>query len=102
MKTEIKNHHPLDYRVFLERKTHLGSQSGFSPLFMPDFLFPFQRALTTWAIWKEPLGVRLRTMAKGLAHAQIVEDSTLCDVASADYLLTFRKHGENKVPISHP
>lgn len=54
------------------------------------------------AIWKEPLGVRLRTMAKGLAHAQIVEDSTLCDVASADYLLTFRKAGENKVPVAHP
>jgi DNA modification methylase len=54
------------------------------------------------AIWKEPLGVRLRTMAKGLAHAQIVEDSTLCDVASADYLLTFRKKGENAVPVSHP
>jgi DNA modification methylase len=52
-------------------------------------------------IWKEPLGVRLRTMAKGLAHAQIVEDSTLCDVASADYLLTFRKKGENFIPVNH-
>lgn len=54
------------------------------------------------AIWKEPLGVRLRTMAKGLAHAQIVEDSTLCDVAGADYLLMFRKEGENKIPVAHP
>lgn len=54
------------------------------------------------AIWKEPLGVRLRTMAKGLAHAQIVEDSTLCDVAGADYLLTFRKSGDNKIPVAHP
>lgn len=54
------------------------------------------------AIWKEPLGVRLRTMAKGLAHAQIVEDSTLCDVAGADYLLMFRKRGENAIPVSHP
>jgi len=54
------------------------------------------------AIWKEPLGVRLRTMAKGLAHKQIVDDSTLCDVASADYLLMFRKNGENKIPVSHP
>jgi DNA modification methylase len=54
------------------------------------------------AIWKEPLGVRLRTMAKGLAHAQIVEDSSLTDVASADYLLAFRKYGENKIPVSHP
>lgn len=54
------------------------------------------------AVWKEPLAVRLRTMAKGLAHKQIVEDSSLCDVASADYLLLFRKHGKNPVPISHP
>lgn len=52
-------------------------------------------------VWKEPLGVRNRTMAKGLAHAQIVEDSTLCDVAAADYLLMFRNKGENKVPVSH-
>jgi hypothetical protein len=54
------------------------------------------------AIWKEPLGVRLRTMAKGLAHQQLVEDSTLCDVAGADYLLCFRKKGENEVPVTHP
>ena len=53
------------------------------------------------AIWKEPLGVRNRTMAKGLAHKQIVEDSTLCDVASADYLLMFRKAGENTTPVTH-
>lgn len=54
------------------------------------------------AVWKEPLGVRLRTMAKGLAHKQIVDDSSLCDVASADYLLLFRKKGTNPVPIEHP
>ncbi len=53
-------------------------------------------------IWKEPLGVRLRTMAKGLAHAQIVEDSTLCDVAGGDYLLCFRKKGENPMAVAHP
>lgn len=53
-------------------------------------------------IWKEPLGVRNRTMAKGLAHAQIVMDSTLTDVASMDQLLCFRKVGENKVPVAHP
>lgn len=54
------------------------------------------------AIWKEPLGVRNRTMAKGLAHKQIVEDSTLTDVASADYLLMFRKAGKNAIPVAHP
>lgn len=54
------------------------------------------------AVWKEPLGVRNRTMAKGLSHRQVIEDSSLCDVASADYLLLFRKHGKNPVPIGHP
>lgn len=54
-----------------------------------------------YAVWKEPLGVRNRTMAKGLSHRQITEDSTLCDVASADYLLMFRKHGENEIPVTH-
>ena len=35
-------------------------------------------------IWKEPLGVRNRTMAKKLAHATIVSDSTKAGVAGAD------------------
>ncbi len=52
--------------------------------------------------WKEPLTVRNRTMTKGLAHATIVSDSTRCSVASADYLLIFRKRGENPIPIAHP
>lgn len=53
-------------------------------------------------VWKEPLGVRLRTMARGLAHKQIVDDSSLCDVAAADHLILFRKGGTNPVPIAHP
>jgi DNA modification methylase len=53
-------------------------------------------------IWKEPLAVRNRTMTKGLAHRTIVEDASQCSVASADYLLAFRKKGDNPVPIAHP
>jgi DNA modification methylase len=53
-------------------------------------------------IWKEPLGVRNRTMSKALAHYQIVEDSTLTTVAASDYLLPFRKLGKNPVPVAHP
>lgn len=52
-------------------------------------------------IWKEPLGVRNRTMAKSLYHIQIVEDSTLVNVACADYLIPFRKKGENPIPVTH-
>ncbi len=52
-------------------------------------------------IWKEPLAVRNRTMAKALAHRQICEDSTLTNVAAADYLIPFRKRGENPIPVAH-
>lgn len=53
-------------------------------------------------VWKEPLTVRNRTMTKALAHKGIVEDSSRCTVASADYLLMFRKRGTNPTPITHP
>ena len=52
-------------------------------------------------IWKEPLRVRLRTMVRSLMHKLIVEDSTECFTAMPDYLLVFKKAGENKVPVTH-
>lgn len=55
-----------------------------------------------YCVWKEPLGVRNRTLAKNLAHKTIVVDSSKCSNASADYLLIFRKKGDNPVPIAHP
>ena len=60
------------------------------------------RYIARYAVWKEPLGVRNRTMAKNLAHKTIVDDSSLCTCASADYLLVFRRKGDNKIPITHP
>lgn len=53
-------------------------------------------------IWKEPLAVRNRTMVKHLAHKTIVDDSSQSGVAGADYLLAFRRRGDNPVPIAHP
>src|SRR3990167_3965445 len=41
-----------DYEQFLDRKSQLGAASGFAPIWMPDFLFDFQRALVEWAIRK--------------------------------------------------
>jgi DNA modification methylase len=60
------------------------------------------RYIARYSIWKEPLGVRNRTMAKNLAHKTIVTDSSRCSVASADYLLMFRRKGTNPIPIAHP
>jgi DNA modification methylase len=53
-------------------------------------------------IWKEPLRVRLKTMVQSLMHKFIVEDSTKNYPAMPDYILLFRKKGENKVPVTHP
>ena len=53
-------------------------------------------------VWKEPFTVRIRTMTKSLSHQTVVNDSTRCSAASADYLLTFRKRGTNPIPITHP
>lgn len=53
-------------------------------------------------IWKEPLAVRNRTMSKALTHRQIVEDSTRTNCAAGDYLIPFRKRGDNPVPVVHP
>ena len=41
-----------EYATFLKRKTQAGSDGGFEPLWLPDFLFDFQRALVEWAIRK--------------------------------------------------
>jgi len=40
------------YEQFLDAKTHVGSQHGFDPIWMPDSLFPFQVALVEWACRK--------------------------------------------------
>jgi|TARA_Y100000310_G_scaffold302028_1_gene338988 hypothetical protein len=40
------------YDRFLNRKRQLNTDSGFEPLWMPEFLYPFQRHLVDWAIRK--------------------------------------------------
>jgi len=42
----------MSYADFIERKTQLDVKSGFDPVFMPDFLYDFQRALLEWALVK--------------------------------------------------
>jgi DNA modification methylase len=61
--------------------------------------FEFKNKIT---VWKEPLKVRIRTMVQSLMHKFIVEDSTKCFTANPDYILIFKKKGENEVPVTHP
>lgn len=53
-------------------------------------------------IWKEPLEVRMRTMVRSLMHKNIAEDSTMCFTAIPDYVLIFKRIGENETKVTHP
>ncbi len=60
--------------------------------------FTYRNRIT---VWKEPLKVRMRTMVRSLMHKFIVEDSTECFTAMPDYVLVFKKKGDNEVPVTH-
>lgn len=50
-------------------------------------------------IWKDPVVAMQRTKALGLLHKQIVKDSCMSRQGIPDYLVTFRKPGENTNPV---
>lgn len=52
-------------------------------------------------IWKDPVTAMQRTKALGLLYKQIRKDSSMSRQGIADYLVTFRKPGENPEPIAH-
>lgn len=41
-----------NYSDFLDAKTHVGAEHGFDPVYMPDMLFDFQKAVVEWAARK--------------------------------------------------
>jgi len=52
-------------------------------------------------IWKSPVTEMQRTKAHGLLYKTLRKDSSNSRVGMPDYLLVFRKPGENPVPIAH-
>ena len=50
---------------------------------------------------KNPQAQAIRTKSKGLLFVQLKKDSTWSRPAMADYILLFRKPGENTVPVTH-
>lgn len=51
--------------------------------------------------WKDPLIEATRTKALGLMHKQLCKDSTRSRAGIPQYLLAFRKDGENIEPVAH-
>ena len=52
-------------------------------------------------IWKDPLLAAVRTKAIGLAHKQLIKDSSICRTGIADTIVSFRKKGENIKPLAN-
>jgi hypothetical protein len=52
-------------------------------------------------IWKDPVVAMQRTKALGLLHKTIKKDSSMSRQGLADYLVVFRKPGQNEKFISH-
>lgn len=51
-------------------------------------------------IWKDPVVAQQRTKSIRLLHKQVVKDSIISGQALADYVVTFRKPGENAEPVA--
>jgi DNA modification methylase/superfamily II DNA or RNA helicase len=56
---------------------------------------------TRVTIWKDPVVEMQRTKALGLLHKQLKKDSSMSRVGIPDYLMVFRKDGENENPIKN-
>lgn len=52
-------------------------------------------------VWRDPVVEMQRTKALGLLHKQLKKDSSMSRVGMPDYLLIFRKPGDNGDPIGH-
>lgn len=50
-------------------------------------------------IWKDPVVAQQRTKSIRLLHKQITKDSAISGQGLADYIVTFRKPGENPEPV---
>jgi DNA modification methylase len=91
----------------MDLPTQIGKE-GYSGLtdFPGDLVKAFKKHGFIFAsrhvIWKDPLLSAVRTHALGLAHKQIVKDSSQCRMGIADMILAFRKPGDNPEPIMHP
>ena len=52
-------------------------------------------------IWKEPFRVAMRTRLQHLTHKWLVKDSVFSFPAGGDFLLLFKRQGQNDEPVQH-
>lgn len=100
MPGRLVSFHCMNLPSTIERDGFIGIRD-----FRGDLIRAFQKHGLIYhsevVIWKDPLMAATRTHAIGLAHKQIVTDSSICRQGIPDYLVTMRKPGKNPEPIAH-
>jgi len=93
--------HCMDIPAMKERDGYIGLKD-----FSGDICRLFQSKGFVYhsrhTIWKDPLIEATRTKALGLMHKQLQKDSIMSRAGLPDYMLAFRREGENKTPVTHP
>ena len=92
--------HCMDLPIQKGKEGHIGLRD-FSGMLVKNFQehgFIYHSRVTCW---KNPVTEMQRTKALGLLHKQIKKDSTMSRVGIPDYVLCFRKEGENAEPVAN-
>lgn len=90
--------HCMDLPIQKGKEGYIGLRD-FSGMLIKNFQdngFIYHSRIT---IWKDPVIEMQRTKALGLLHKQLKKDSSMSRVGNPDYVLLFRKDGENPIPI---
>lgn len=92
--------HCMDLPIQKGKEGYIGLRD-FSGMLVNNFTeqgFIYHSRIT---IWKDPVVEMQRTKALGLLHKQLRKDSTMSRVGLPDYVLLFRKDGDNETPVSN-
>lgn len=90
--------HCMDLPIQKGKEGYIGLRD-FSGMIHDSFINEGFIYHTRVTIWKNPVTEMQRTKALGLLHKQIKKDATMSRVGIPDYLMVFRKPGENENPV---
>ena len=76
----------MDYQEFLQSKSQLNKSFGFDPIWIPDFLFDFQKYLTEWSI-RKGRGAMFADCGMGKTPMQLVWAENICRKTGGSVLI---------------
>lgn len=76
----------MNYEDYLEKKRQMGSNSGFEPSFIPDYLFDFQKSLVDWSIQKGR-GALFEDCGLGKTIQELVWAKNVCKQTNSNVLI---------------